>query len=305
MRAGDALVDETTGTVVAPVIDGIPRFVQGEHYAVSFGWQWNRWTDTLSDARSAGDAKRRLLLKRTQFERYEMEGRAILECGMGGGDDTEVLLTLPFAEVHSFDLSTAVDRAKWLLDDPRLVLSQASIFDIPYADRSFDFVFCHRVIQHTPDPVRALRAVCRKVAPGGVLFAHSYKRSWRNTLSYKYRYRPLARRVSHERLHQLLARHGERLHRLQMWAVRHGKVSTFAAYCLIPFEQVPAYPGAEPDKLVEIARLCTFDALTPTYDQPMSTRRFVGVIESEGLRVENLNDPKISPLWCTARRPAG
>ena len=36
---------------------------------------------------------------------------------MGGGDDTEVLVTLPFAEIHSFDLSSAVERAHKHLKD--------------------------------------------------------------------------------------------------------------------------------------------------------------------------------------------
>lgn len=300
---GASLVDAATGAVVAPIVDGIARFVPSEDYAASFGWQWKQWTDTLSDARSGQDAKSRLLLERTHFDRYAMEGRDILECGMGGGDDTEVLLTLPFGEVHAFDLSTAVERAGAYLSSTRLVLSQASIFEIPYADQSFDFVFCHRVIQHTPDPEAALRAVCRKVAPGGVLFAHCYKRSWRNMMSYKYKYRWLTRRLPHERVHGFVTRHGERLHRLQLAAVRRGRVTAFVASSFVPFEQVPAYQDVAPNQLLDVARLCTFDALTPRFDRPMTTRRFTGVIDSEGLRVEFLHDPKVSPLWCTAVRP--
>lgn len=283
-------------------MEGIPRFVRAEGYAASFGWQWKQWADTLSDARSGGDNKRRLLLERTRFDRYGMEGRAILECGMGGGDDTEVLLTLPFAEVHAFDLSTAVERAAPLRSDGRLVLSQASIFDMPYADASFDFVFCHRVLQHTPDPEGALRAVCRKVAPRGVLFAHCYKRSWRNMMTYKYKYRWLTRRLPHDTLHDLITRHGDRLHRLQLRAVERGRLTAFLAASFVPFEQVPEYQGAGSAQLREIAELCTFDALSPRFDRPMTTRRFVRVIESEGLHVEHLHNPKVSPLWCTAVR---
>jgi hypothetical protein len=44
---------------------------------------------------------------------------------MGGGDDTEALLTLPFKEVHSFDISNSVERAKKYLEDKRLTISQA------------------------------------------------------------------------------------------------------------------------------------------------------------------------------------
>ena len=117
---GEALVD-STGRVVAPIVDGIPRFVEtSDDYAENFGWQWQHWHDAMSDSRATGRAKRDLLDKRTHFSRFDLDGKSILECGMGGGDDTEVLLQMPFAEVHSFDLSNAVDRAGKYLEDPRL-----------------------------------------------------------------------------------------------------------------------------------------------------------------------------------------
>src|SRR3546814_10594638 len=71
---------------------------------------------------------------------------------MGGGDDTEVLLKFPFSKIYSFDFSNSVDRARKFIKDDRSYMFQASILGIPLPDRSFDFVFCHRVIQHTPDP---------------------------------------------------------------------------------------------------------------------------------------------------------
>jgi hypothetical protein len=147
VRAGDYFVHPESMKPIAPIVDGIARFVDSfDDYAESFGWQWNHWADTLSDSRLTGDTKYELLRDRTQFEEFDMDGKTILECGMGGGDDTEVLLGWPFREVHAFDLSRSVDRARQFLKDPRLTISQASILDIPYADKSFDFVFCHRVL---------------------------------------------------------------------------------------------------------------------------------------------------------------
>lgn len=301
-RSGDALV-APDGRVVAPVRDGVPRFVGvDDDYAGNFGWQWNHWTDTLSDRRSASDAKRRLLLDRTQFERYDLDGRSVLECGMGGGDDTEVLLSLPFGEVHAFDLSVAVDRAGRYLDDERLVLSQASILDIPYADRAFDVVFCHRVLQHTPDPIASLRAICAKVKPGGLLFAHAYKRSWRYRLNYKYRYRWVTTRMQQETVHRYVERWGPSLHRLQQRASRRGRVTRALAEAVVPFERVDAYGEASGDELLDLAKLVTFDALTPRYDLPMTAKELFGTIEEEGFRIEHRHDPPVSPLWCTAVR---
>ena len=174
---GERLCNARTGAPVAMIVRGIPRFVDADqNYAEAFGFQWQTWR-TLSDSAHRSRTKFGEILERTRFDAYPTHGASLLECGMGGGDDTEVLLQLGFREVHSFDLSAAVDRAAGSLHDPRLTLSQASIFEIPYPDEAFDFVFCHRVLQHTPDPLRALRSICRKVRPGGVLFAHCYKRS--------------------------------------------------------------------------------------------------------------------------------
>ncbi len=303
----DAWVCPSTGEVLARVVDGIPRFVSPqENYAESFGWQWKHWAHARSDTRNPGYQLRETLSRRTRFAEYELAGKTLLECGMGGGDDTEVLLEMPFAEIHAFDLSSAVERAAKQLDDPRLVLSQASIYEIPYPDAAFDFVFCHRVLQHTPDPHEALRRVCAKVKPGGVLFAHSYKRSRRHMQEFRYKYRWLARHLPRTWVHAFLWACGPLLHRLKH-AMNRWPRSRDLAYRWVPWYTMP--PQGEGGELprrqrIELEACTTFDALTPRHDHPMTTEEFVGVIEAEGFHIEHLHDAAVSPVYCTAvRRP--
>ncbi len=282
---------------------GIPRFVShADNYADSFAFQWKHWHDTLSDKRTAGQKKHEVLARRTHFDEYRTEGATILECGMGGGDDTEVLLDLPFSEVHAFDISSAVERAADYLHDPRLVLSQASIYEIPYADHSFDFVFCHRVLQHTPDPEQALRAICRKVKPGGVLFAHCYKRSWRYMLNYKYKYRWLTKRVPYEYVFWYVQTFGKPLHLLNVVLHHCGPIGKSLAKQFVPFEYVAHYGSFDKKQIRELERLVTFDALTPWHDHPMRSKTFRRIIEQEGFRIAHIRDPAVSPLYCTAVR---
>ena len=302
----NTLCDES-GAVIAPVVDGVPRFVKsGEDYSENFGWQWHHWKSTLSDARATGTAKRDLIDKRTQFARFELEGKTLLECGMGGGDDTEVLLQMPFAAVHSFDLSRAVDRAHQYLDDPRLVLSQASLFEIPYADASFDFVFCHRVLQHTPDPEKGLRCVARKVKPGGVLFAHCYRKHWRDLISYKYKYRWLTKRVPQSWIFRFVEKFGARLRDIDEWAYNKNRYTCFLAENFVPWDYHPSYGNMNREQLLEISKLCTFDALTPKYDKPMTAKHFRRVIEGEGFRIVNFHGDQSrgTPLYMTAVKDA-
>ena len=287
--------------VVAKVIAGIPRFVD-ESYADNFAFQWKHWHDTLSDMRSLGSTKLELIKRRTHFDQYHTKGATLLECGMGGGDDTEVLLRFPFSEIHSFDISTAVDRAAAYLHDPRLVLSQASIYEIPYPDYSFDFVYCHRVLQHTPDPQRALRAICRKVKPGGVLFAHCYKKSWRYLLNYKYKYRWLTKRIPYRYVYWYVEMFGKPLHLVNAVLHRCGPLGKSVARQFVPFEYIREYGNLGKERLLELEKLVTFDALTPQHDHPMTSRQFRNTIEGEGFRIERIRDPKMSPLYCTAIR---
>ena len=219
---------------------------------------------------------------------------------MGGGDDTEILLQFPFAEVHAFDLTNAVDRAARYLDDPRLVMSQASIYEIPYPDHSFDFVFCHRVLQHTPDPAAALRCLCRKVRPGGVLFAHSYKKSLLYLMNFKYKLRWFTKRLPRKAIAWYVDTFGPALHAFNHAVADRNLLFRGLVWNFIPFEHVPEYGTFDDKQLLELEKLITFDALTPWYDRPLSTKRFVSIIESEGFEIDHLFDPRISPVCCTA-----
>lgn len=191
-------IDVGTNETLAEVRNEIARFVDSkDDYAENFGFQWNTWQHIQSEQRGSKLRHTENLNNRSGlWDNLNMvEGARLLECGMGGGDDTEVLLTLPLSEIHAFDISTSVERAAKYLADSRLKIFQASIYEIPYPPASFDIVWCHRVLQHTPDPEKAMRSVCRMVKPGGFLFVHCYKRSRKYMQEFKYKYRWLTKRL--------------------------------------------------------------------------------------------------------------
>lgn len=297
---GNQWLNPKSGQPVATIVCDIPRFVAPQDdYAENFGFQWNQWENELNEKRGSQLPVNDILRKRTKFEMYDTADKTILECGMGGEDDTEVLLQLPFKEVHSFDLSRAVDRAAKHLRDPRLTISQSSIFAIPYADESFDFVFCHRVLQHTPDPVKALRSICKKVKPSGVLFAHSYKASLVYLWEWRYKYRWFTKRIPQSWVYRYVQVCGPALHHLNNLLYRIPGINILA-YGFIPFYRVQG--DGDHRRFIELEKLITFDALTPMYDQPMSSRTFRRVIESEGFTIQHIWDPLGSPIYCTAVR---
>lgn len=300
---GDVLVDSATNEVVAYVVGGIPRFIRDhQNYADNFGYQWNKWHSILSDSRNehVNGRKYDLLIRRTHFDKFETKGKSVLECGCGGGDDTEVLCRFPFAEIHAFDLSTAVDRARRFVTDPRVVFSQSSIFEIPYKDESFDFVFCHRVLQHTPDPEGALRSISRKAKRGGVLFVHSYHRTKNYMRHFKYKYRFITKRLPYKYIEGFLDAFAPLMHRIneRLYKTRLGRRLAFG---FVPLEYTREYANFTRNEIIELERLVTFDALTPYYDNPMRWQTMKSIVESEGFEIKYFNDNRTgSPIYLTA-----
>ena len=305
-KCGNKLLDSVTHEIVAEIVGGIPRFVDShQNYAESFGWQWKKWADNQSKDRGASVKQYELIMERTHFSKYDLRGKTILECGMGGGDDTEVLLSLPFGEIHSFDLSTAVERAQQNLSDKRLVISQASIYSIPYPNESFDFVFCHRVLQHTPDPDKSLRCISKKVKPGGILFIHSYKRSQEYMSEWRYKWRWLTTRIPMKIVYYYVQYFGWIMHHILAFFYKLGGNWQRFAYRYVPFyrvNRVSAHYTMGKSEAIELEKLITFDALTPKYDMPMKTETLRSILVEEGFVIEHLEDKLSSPVYATARK---
>lgn len=293
-----------SGNDSVEIKNGIPRFVsEVENYAEKFGFQWNYWDQLLSDKSNGSNHKKDLLLKRTKFTEFELEGKTLLECGCGGGDDTEILLTLPFKQIYSFDLSNAVDRAKRNLGNRKnLILFQASILDIPFEDDTFDFVFCHRVLQHTPNPKESLKKIIQKVKPGGILFVHSYHRSKNYMQEFKYKYRFFFKKLPAKWVLNYVNWFGSFFYFINRLLFRYPITREFARR-YIPFYHYPSYANFNIKQLIELSKLVTFDALTPEYDYPLTYEELKGEVEKSGFDIVFSNpNPKSSPIYLTARK---
>lgn len=80
-------------------------------------------------------------------------------------------------------------------------LFQASIYEMPFRDGSFDKVFSLGVLQHTPDFEASVRSLVAKVKPGGEIVVDFYPiHGWWTKLNAKYLLRPITGRMSDERL---------------------------------------------------------------------------------------------------------
>jgi len=248
-----------------PVVANIPRFVPGENYADSFGFQWNKHRKTQLDSFSGLDISKRRVEEATGWP-ADLSGQCILEAGSGAGRFTEILVKTG-AEVYSFDYSTAVD-ANYLNNghNKNLHLFQGDIFNIPFAPATFDKVICLGVIQHTPDPAKAFSSLARQVKPGGELVIDVYRDDLPARLQWKYLLRPFTKRIEQQKLYRLIARLATVLVPLSRML---RKIAGRAGARLVPIVEY-SHLGLPDELNKEWAVLDTFDMLSPEYDYPQS-----------------------------------
>jgi SAM-dependent methyltransferase len=277
-----------------PVEAGVPRFTASESYAAGFGLQWTAHPRTQLDS-ATGTRISRDRLDRCLGGLQAVAGRSVLEVGCGAGRFTEVLLDAG-ARVFACDLSRAVEanhanfrgRAAYFV-------CQADLMALSIAPASFDVVVALGVLQHTPRPEAAVRALVAALRPGGLLALDHYTRpqgagrAWRIAAALSPR--SVLRHVLlalPPRLAQAAAAALTRsllpLHR-RMW--RRGPVvdrvrSAFRRVSPL-VDHYDRLPELTPDQLAEWAALDTHDALTDRHKHLRSADEVRAILAGAGL----------------------
>ncbi|MFO1520898.1 MAG: class I SAM-dependent methyltransferase [Kiritimatiellia bacterium] len=253
-----------------PVENGVPRFVENQDYASNFGRQWTDFRLTQLDSHTGLPLTFNRFWNNTRWNPGDLRGRLVLEAGSGAGRFTEILAASG-ARVVSFDLSRAVDANHGANGgSPDLLLCQASIYEMPFRPGIFDYVFCHGVLQHTPDPDRSYRELFRMLKPGGRISIDYYLKldhvsEWTTP---KYLWRPVTATMDPDRLLAIIKTY------MPLWLpvdsfLRRipGAGPWLRALCGVPCWSYPELPLSREEKL-SWAIMDTFDALGARYDLP-------------------------------------
>ena len=105
-----------------------------------------------------------------QFLRPRLRPSArLLDFGCGPGSITADLAQYVDSVVGIDSSAEAIATARRDAAAVGVEYREASVYDIPYADATFDVAYGHQVLQHLRDPVAALREVRRVLVPGGLL----------------------------------------------------------------------------------------------------------------------------------------
>lgn len=283
------------------VVGAIPRFVPDTNYADSFGFQWNRFRRTQLDSHSGVPITRDRFFAQSRWSAESMRDRRVLDVGCGSGRFAEVALSTG-AFVTALDYSSAVEACHANLGHhERLDVVQGDVYRLPFAPGTFDFVYCFGVLQHTPDPEAAFRALVRQVTPGGAIAVDFYPKFWRNLLWPKYWIRPLTSRIPHRRLFPLV----ERLVPVLLPVSRLLGRVPWGGRWLRHIVPVSNYEGIHPlneSQLREWAVLDTFDMWSPIHDHPQSAETVARWLRDAGLEEREVFRP--GHLVGRGRRPA-
>jgi len=256
---------------IIPVREGAPRFVEHASYSEgNFSKLRERHAAMQMDSQNATTDRYQTILERTGWPEDFFKGKTILECGAGAGPDTEILIKLG-ARVVACDLHIEAARAN-LPENESLSLVQASILDLPFRKKAFDIVWCHRVIQHTPNPEATLNHILQFVKDDGAVFVHSYARTAVQMLRWKYALRPFTKNMDPEKLYNMIKGYAPFAFQFtnMMRKIPGGRYFNFFFVPFLNYRHVPKYAPLSDAEMIEYGVHDTFDALSPAFDSPIS-----------------------------------
>lgn len=136
---------------------------------------YESFADEFDSRMNMYDTKRRVSLIFDHLLPEDLTGLRLLDAGCGTGWFSQAA-TQRNAKV------TAMDLGERLLQKVREKCNAetvvGSVLEIPFPDNHFDVVISSEVIEHTPDPVRAIHEFSRVLKPGGILVVTTPNRLW-------------------------------------------------------------------------------------------------------------------------------
>jgi len=137
---------------------------------------YERFSGEFDEKMNRYEVEKRLkLVFGTALAAVDLKGKRFLDAGCGTGLFSEAAVRLG-ADV------TAMDVGPNLLAKVKAKCSCGTavgdVLSLPFPDASFDVVLCTEVIEHTPDPGRAISELARVLRGGGTLVLTTPNRVW-------------------------------------------------------------------------------------------------------------------------------
>lgn len=286
-----------------PIEEGIARFVDRDNYASSFGYQWNRFKSEQIDSINGTTLSEKRFYSETDWTPEWMKGKWILDAGCGAGRFLDIASRAE-CDVVGIDISNAVDAARANLTGRKNVhFVQASIYELPFRDATFDGCYCIGVIQHTPEPQKTVRSLPRILKEGGRIAVTIYERRRLTPLYSKYLVRPVTKRLEKKTLLQLIKGSMPILFPITDVVFRIPLIGPYFMFA-IPVANYVNEPTLSRRQRYDWAILDTFDMLSPQYDQPQTQSETERSLASEGIEeIKRLDNSGLNLIGRKAAKP--
>ena len=286
-KKGDSYSDKEGNRF--PVIRGVLRMVTENNYTDNFGFQWNKFQKTQIDNKSENlSLSKERFFAASGWDKEDLSGKNILEAGSGAGRFSQVVLEHTKANLYSIDYSDAVT-ANFKNNShhgDRLNLFQASIYEMPFPNNSFDKVFCFGVLQHTPDFKQSVKALIDKAKQGAEVAVDFYPiKGWWTKIHAKYIFRPFTKRMSNERLLKIIEKNAGWLMKLYFFFDKIGIGWLVNRFLPIVDIKGTLPPNLSKQELREWVILDTFDMFSPEHDHPQRISTVKKWFEEFGMTV--------------------
>ena len=147
-------------------------------------------------------------------------------------------------------------------------------------------VFCFGVLQHTPDFKKSVKALVDKTKPGGELIVDFYPiKGWWTKVHAKYIFRPFTKKMSHEKLLNMIERNANWMISLSRFFDRIGVGRLLNRFIPIVDIKGTLPPNLTKEQLREWVILDTFDMFSPEHDHPQKISTVKKWFEEAGVEV--------------------
>jgi SAM-dependent methyltransferase len=269
------------GSKTYPVVDGIPRFVDGLDEDVAQVQRVFHFEHARHDDSHYVQFRPELVdefLADCELPRDFFAGKDVLDAGCGSGRWSYALHRLG-ANVHAMDLTAAGPEALHgeLGHEERMRIAQANLYEAPFAPESFDFVMSWGVLHHTPSTRAGFDRIAPLVKPGGTLYVMVYPPAPYLQGPGTDLLRVFMRRLSDERRYEAC----------KHLVVRHRSV----ALALAPFLMFKYYDERRETVDASTYQFMLFDAYSPRWNHRHSASEVVGWFRKAGFREVTVVDP--------------
>lgn len=176
-----------------PIIKGVPRFVEKEHYSESFGYEWNKWAYVQYEQNNLHSPMEgyteKMFNNICQLSDEEFRNKLVVEFGCGGGRFIDIVRRKG-GRIVGIDMSSAVEQAnEFYKNDPDVLIVQADILNPPFIDNCFDIGYTIGVLHHTPDPFLGFQKLFNIIKINGTLICSVYPKNGFYDFKSVYRFR--------------------------------------------------------------------------------------------------------------------